>query len=77
MRIATLIVKLISVILILPNHALADINTVYDAKLAANNLKDAVVNSPIYGIIFYFGSTIIGFIILIIVVFILIMMLKK
>jgi hypothetical protein len=76
-RIIQRIVNFLSAIFILPNYASADINTVYDAKLAANNLKDSVINSPIYGIIFYFGSTIVVFIVLIIVVFVLIMMLKK
>ena len=63
--------------IILPNYFLADINTVYDAKLAANNLKDEVVNSPIYGIVLYSGSIIIAFAVVVMVIFVLIVLLKK
>jgi hypothetical protein len=68
---------MLSLSILIPYSALADINTFYDAKLAAGELKDSIANSPIYGIFFYFGSAILAFIVLIVVVFVLIMMLKK
>lgn len=64
-------------ILALPNQALAAINTIYDLKLKIQQTKDAVVNSPLYGIVLYFGGTIMIFVIAIIVIFILIMLIKK
>ena len=68
---------LLAIILAFPSRVFADINTVYDAKLKANEVKDAVVNSPIYGIVFYSGSAIVIFIVVLVVVFVLIMLLKR
>ena len=61
----------------LPSPAISAINNLYDAKLAANNLKDSVLDSNVYGMLLYSGGTIVFFILLIVVIFILIMFLKK
>ncbi len=61
----------------MPSNALAAINTVYDAKLKLNEIKDGIKNTPIFDIILYSSSTIIFFAVAIIIVFFLIMLLKR
>ena len=75
---------LLTILVMLPGAGLATINTIYDAKLKYQQLqdklssaKDAVANSPIYGIIFYAGEAIGVLILAIVVVFLLIMLLRR
>lgn len=59
------------------NTKFLDSLNLYEAQQKLDQFQDAVINSPIYGIIFYLASIILAFICGVIVIFMLIMLLKR
>lgn len=73
-----------ALILIATYQLFSNVHTIYDAQLKIEqtkvsilSTKDAILNSPIYGMIFYAGSAIIIFVIAIVLVFVIIMSLRR